>query len=384
VAERHYPSVYRQQYTTPNGEKRLTKTYFINYSVRGKRVRESTGLTSAKAAYDVLLQRKQEARTGRLIRPNAAKVTVATLEQLVVDDYSTRGFRTPAKVIRRRCRPLREYFQEAKAVDITAADLTGYVAHRRTVMSARGRPVTLGTISLELAHLQRGYTIAVKSRLLPESPEFPRLKLANERRVFVDRPLLEGLLLHLPADRRPIFEVGLLTGWRKEAILSRKRHHVDLPNGWLVLDGSWSKNGEPVRVPLTKPLRAIFQDQEDKAKALELSTGKIIPWCFFYYEGPKAGLRVVDFDAAFAKAREAAGIPHVHFHDLRRGAIRTLRRAGLSEHEVMAWVGLRTRAVFDRYDIIDEERLREVGEKAEAYYEGQAGKVQTVVPFGKG
>jgi hypothetical protein len=70
---------------------------------------------------------------------------------------------------------------------------------------------------------------------------------------------------------------------------------------------------------------------------------------------------------------------NIRFHDLRRGAIRTLRRAGLSEYERMERVGLRTRAMFDRYDIVDEDRLRHMGEQLEAWHSREvattAGKI---------
>jgi hypothetical protein len=55
-------------------------------------------------------------------------------------------------------------------------------------------------------------------------------------------------------------------------------------------------------------------------------------------------------------------IPCVHTpleipHDLRRSAARDLRRAGVSEGEIMKLCGWRTRAMSDRYNIIDEADL---------------------------
>jgi len=56
------------------------------------------------------------------------------------------------------------------------------------------------------------------------------------------------------------------------------------------------------------------------------------------------------------KACQRVGTSRI-IHDLRRTAARDMRRAGVSEGEVMALCGWRTRAMFDRYNIIDEADL---------------------------
>ena len=52
-----------------------------------------------------------------------------------------------------------------------------------------------------------------------------------------------------------------------------------------------------------------------------------------------------------------AGLAGRLVHDLRRSAARDFRRAGVSEGEIMQLCGWRTRAMFDRYNIIDEADL---------------------------
>ncbi len=59
----------------------------------------------------------------------------------------------------------------------------------------------------------------------------------------------------------------------------------------------------------------------------------------------------------WARARKRAGLKNRIMHDLRRTAARDFRRAGVSEGEIMKLCGWKTRAMFDRYNIIDEADL---------------------------
>jgi len=61
--------------------------------------------------------------------------------------------------------------------------------------------------------------------------------------------------------------------------------------------------------------------------------------------------------SGWKRAAKRAGLEGRLVHDLRRSAARDLRRAGVSEGEIMKLCGWRTRSMFDRYNIIDEADL---------------------------
>lgn len=66
------------------------------------------------------------------------------------------------------------------------------------------------------------------------------------------------------------------------------------------------------------------------------------------------GGAVRDLRGTWDKARKAAGVPGLLFHDLRRTATRNLRRAGVAEGVIMKIGGWRTRSVFERYAIVSQ------------------------------
>jgi len=63
-----------------------------------------------------------------------------------------------------------------------------------------------------------------------------------------------------------------------------------------------------------------------------------------------------------SRACKAVKLTGVWFHDLRRSFVTNARRRGVPESVVMRMSGRRTRAVFDRYNIVEEDDLRDAVE----------------------
>jgi integrase len=79
------------------------------------------------------------------------------------------------------------------------------------------------------------------------------------------------------------------------------------------------------------------------------------------------GVPVRQWRTALRDACRKAGVPHRMQHDCRRTAARNLIRAGVPERIAMVLTGHKTRAVFDRYNIVNDQELLTAGERLVAY-----------------
>lgn len=105
---------------------------------------------------------------------------------------------------------------------------------------------------------------------------------------------------------------------------------------------------------MTERLRAVLQQQRERTSALELSTGKIIPWVFH-----RNGRPIKSLYTSWRNACRVASLPGRIPHDFRRTAVRNLERAGVPRSDAMAMVGRLTESIYRRYAISDEASLRE-------------------------
>lgn len=146
---------------------RRGNVWWIDYSFRGERYRESSGSTKKKVAKAKLRKRMAEMGKGALVGPAEEDLTVADLLQLVVDDYVAQERRSTKRV--RTCiAHLKSFFgAKGRAIDLTTDRITAYVGSRK----ADG--VANGTIKRELATLRRAFTLARRARRLSSNPHVP-------------------------------------------------------------------------------------------------------------------------------------------------------------------------------------------------------------------
>src|SRR5207253_1757489 len=87
----------------------------------------------------------------------------------------------------------------------------------------------------------------------------------------------------------------------------------------------------------------------------------------------RLGQPLLDFRGSWDSAVKRAGLDDLEFHDLRRSGVRNLSRSGVPEAVIMAITGHRTRAMFDRYNVVSEEDLGDAAKRVKAYRDAKKG-----------
>ncbi len=293
------------------------EVWWIDYSFRGKRYRESTESTKKGDATALLRQRLAEMGTGKVTGPQEEKVMFDDLMGLVVTDYE-KNRRKSLRRLESAIEHLRGYFGDLPALAITTERVDAYTLARRDAGASDS------TIQKELAALKRGFRLAVAGRKLTTQPYIKITAPTNVRKGFFKRADVVALARELPEYLRPVLWFGFYTGWRKGEVLSLQWGQVDFQAGEIRLEPGTTKNDEGRTFPfhVLPHLAEIVETQQERTPTLEKETGTLIPWVFH-----RDGRQIKNMDKAWRAACEQAGLEGWLFHDLRRSAVRELEAA---------------------------------------------------------
>jgi integrase len=365
-------SIYRKVQTR-NGHKYLDRTWTIQYYKDGadgkrERMREATGTASAKEAQRILRSRLDQIDRGEAIETRRA----VRIEELFagMKDECLKNHRDEAaqRLTWQWEKHLQPVFGNLIANRLTTDDVTGYIRRRQEEGAADA------TINRELSALRRMFNLGrqctpPKVRVAPIISLLPE---NNTRLGFVEPAQYRALVeLEVPLWLRALFEIYHTYGWRKSEPRGMRVRQVDFEAGVLRLDPGTTKNGEGREVPMTatvrnllvkcalgkKPDERLFtREQGEPVKDFRVAWRN---WCI------KAGVGrwVCKKCKSPWKKPCACGSVQREFsptiHDLRRTGARNLRRKGVPESVIQKIGGWKTRAMFERYNIVDGRDTRE-------------------------
>jgi integrase len=357
---------------------RRGQVWWIKYYVNGRPMRESTGVVSdtdtpPNEAKRIMKVKEGKAANGEPVMQRTDRVRYDEAAKDLRTHYKTTGARDITEV-EKRLKHLDVFFAGYRLVGIGAAEVAKYVAKRQAAGAANG------TVNRELAVLARMLKLAYEHTKLARMPIIRKLREAAPRSGFVERPALEAIVEKLPEPHGLAIRLCYTLAWRRAEVFSLQWRHVDLDRGIVRLEPGETKNGEGRTAFLTGELLDGLRDYRTKVEALQRRLERVIPDVFVRLKGKLAGQRLGSFRKRWDRACEAAGVPGLLVHDLRRSGVRNLVRAGVSEHTAMKISGHLTRSVFDRYDIVSESDLQEAAQRLDGHKNGhnRRGAVQSL------
>ncbi len=230
------------------------------------------------------------------------------------------------------------------------------------------------TINRELSALKRILNLGARQTppKVDRVPYIPMLKENNVRKGFFEHNEFIVLRDALPSYLKGFVTFAYKVGWRHSEIAGLKWSQVDLHQGIVGLEVGETKNDEARSVYLDDELKEVFNMQWERRK----KSKTLIPYVFPNKTGTD---KIKRFDKTWKKACQDAKIGIRLFHDFRRTAVRNMVRSGIPERVAMMISGHKTRSIFDRYNIVNDQDLKLAAQKEEAYLKSQTGTISGTI-----
>lgn len=333
----------------------------------GRQLFENKVITGSKDdakkwAYETERDLDMVGKSARLVTP-----MVSSLLKDLVEDYHINGksLYWCKLVVRVHLEP---FFGTMRTGKVETTTLRKYIVQRQEAGAKNA------TINRELSLLRRAFHIAFQSDppRVSRVPKIPKLEENNARKGFFEDDQYRAIMLALPEFLRPVLAFGYYTGCRRGEILSLQWSQVDLIEGMVRLEPGTTKNNEARAIPLDPELLEQLRFQ----RAARDAQHPACPWVFF----GETGDRIRSFRGSWLAACKVAGYaeadrPTVLFHDLRRTGVRNLVRAGVPEKVAQSISGHKTRAVFERYNIVTDTDLKDAVRRQHEYLKAKRAMV---------
>ncbi len=322
------------------------KWWWISYFRHAREYRQSAHTQSEQVAHRLLVRKMRE------FRPAAEeRLTIDDLLSALRDDYDLRGRRAMQVILRTDSPRIRAAFRDIRLVDLKADKI------RSWMRQLRAEGLADATINGYLTLVRRGFRLLLQADAISREPYIKLLPLNNARQGFIEPADFEQIVERLPAAFRDPMRFLYLSGWRVGEMMQLLWREIDTSAAtWAIrLPPEKTKTRKARTLPLGAALRELIERQPRTVACPHV----------FQYRGRKIGRKKLWM--AWTAAAADAGFHGVIVHDLRRSAVRNMVRAGIPERVAMEFTGHTSRAIFDRYHIVNSTDMLEAQERLDAW-----------------
>lgn len=318
------------------------------YDPQGKRVMKCFPLKKDAEAYLGKVQAaKREGRYHDVFDvKRETKITFDELADRYVENY--RGQKCFSRLKYYLVDEYRVVFGNRRISDITYLDLETYRNRRKATLTRSGKPRTDATVNRELSTLRHMLNKAVEWEMSETSPFAKGSRLMfkenNHRLRFLNEAEIEALLKACTPHLKPIVETALLTGMRREELLSLKWEQIR--NGFIYL--TETKSGKARPIPINDRLAEVFR---------EVRRGNQLKSPYVFCDSQ--GRRFYQIRRSFTTACKKAGIEGFRFHDLRHTFASQLVMRGASLKAVQELLGHADLKMTMRYAHLSQGHLKD-------------------------
>jgi len=379
-----------------HGKGRLFKrgrVWWIQYYAHGRQVRESSHSDKKVVAEKLLMRRLVEADAGAL--PVKQKpLTYDEMRERLATAWLLNKPEASRTDVGRALARLDEFFSGMSTSVITEEKIDEFKLARKATGASNA------TVNRALAALRQMFRLS--SKRVKNPPEIKLFPEPPARKGFVEHKDYLRLWVALPDYLRPITAFGYALGMRLGELQNLTWDNVNVADGVIRLEADQTKSGEARQIPfgqLPELAQLMKQLRENRASSLVFTRSDGKPLGTFRKAWVRACVKVglgrtlwycakchrkrevekktwpPERQPSEAPTCECGAICRWHyegliFHDLRRTAVRNLRKAGVPESVAMKISGHKTREVFERYNIVNvadvEQAIERLGEFRQA------------------
>lgn len=350
-------------YRLDSAGRRLSPNLYMSYRAEGREQvisAKTSDLADAKRELKRLTRNRENAKEGKepLSTPKAERVTVQQVVAAYLYDREHEQKVTSIAAMRSHAKPMLAALGAMKALDLRPEHVARYKKLRRD----QGR--SDAKISRELEILKAAYNLAAEEGGIRVVPVIKLPTVKNARKVFfpLERvpELLKAVATRSEAVRDFLHWLSF-SGMRPKAIRLLRWNYLDARDWALTLPSEEDKNNAGRELDVAGEAREILERRLTVRR----------PGDAFIFGGAKPisnklvwktwNLALADMELPFGQ--KAGFTPY----DLKKTALRALRRAGIPEERAMFFSGHRTASTFRRYDVTAREDNREDMAKASEY-----------------